>query len=99
MQTKTRVIGGAVIAAALIAVTPAARADQFVNGYTRSDGTYVQPYWRSDPDGDPYNNYSFPGNVNPYTGAVAPGDPDTYLGNYSGFGGDLGSDSWDEDDD
>ena len=28
-----------------------------VNGYTRSNGTYVAPYVRSAPDGNPYNNY------------------------------------------
>jgi hypothetical protein len=27
-----------------------------VNGYYRSDGTYVEPYIRSNPDGNPYNN-------------------------------------------
>ncbi|RQQ54279.1 hypothetical protein [Burkholderia stagnalis] len=42
--------------------------DQTVSGYTRSDGTYVQPYHRTAPDGNPYNNYSTQGNVNPYTG-------------------------------
>jgi len=53
-----------------------------VRGYYRKDGTYVQPHYRSDPDSNPYNNWSFPGNVNPYTGNVAPGNPDTYLENY-----------------
>ena len=53
-----------------------------VNGYYRSNGTYVQPHMRSSPDGNPYNNYSFPGNVNPYTGKVAPGNPDTYIDRY-----------------
>lgn len=43
-------------------------ADTYVNGYRRSDGTYVQPHHRSDPDGNPYNNYSHRGSVNPYTG-------------------------------
>ena len=57
-------------------------ADEYVHGYTRSDGTYVQGYMRSSPDGNPYNNYSFPGNTNPYAGKVAPGNPDTYLRNY-----------------
>jgi len=56
--------------------------DVHVNGYYRRDGTYVQPHMRSAPDGNPYNNYSYPGNVNPYTGKVAPGDPDSYLRNY-----------------
>jgi hypothetical protein len=39
-----------------------------VKGYYRKDGTYVQPHVRSNPDGNPYNNYSTKGNVNPYTG-------------------------------
>ena len=54
----------------------------YVTGYTRKDGTYVPPHYRSAPDGNPYNNWSYPGNVNPYTGKVAPGNPDTYLKNY-----------------
>jgi len=53
-----------------------------VKGYYRKDGTYVKPHYRSNPDGNPYNNWSFPGNTNPYTGKVAPGNPDTYLKNY-----------------
>ncbi|GGA81753.1 SH3 domain-containing protein [Puia dinghuensis] len=53
-----------------------------VNGYYRKDGTYVQSHYRSSPDGNPYNNYSYPGNVNPYTGKVAPGNTDTYLYHY-----------------
>lgn len=53
-----------------------------VSGYFRSNGTYVQPHYRSSPDGNPYNNYSYPGNYNPYTGNVAPGNPSTYLDNY-----------------
>jgi len=57
-------------------------ADVKVSGYYRKDGTYVQGYWRSDPDSNPYNNWSFPGNVNPYTGNVASGNPETYLRNY-----------------
>lgn len=56
--------------------------DVYVNGYQRRDGTYVQPHMRSAPDGNPYNNYSYPGNTNPYTGKVAPGNPNTYLRNY-----------------
>jgi hypothetical protein len=66
-------------------------ADEYVHGYTRSDGTYVQGYMRSSPDGNPYNNYSFPGNTNPYTGKVAPGDPDTYLRNYYDRAGSNGA--------
>jgi len=58
--------------------------DVYVNGYHRRDGTYVSPHRRSAPDGNPSNNYSFPGNTNPYTGKVAPGNPDTYLRSYGG---------------
>lgn len=43
-------------------------ADDYVNGYTRSDGTYVEGYYRSSPDGQKWNNYSSEGNTNPYNG-------------------------------
>lgn len=36
-----------------------ANADVYVNGYYKKDGTYVQPHTRSNPDGNPYNNYSY----------------------------------------
>lgn len=39
-----------------------------VNGYFRSNGTYVQPHYRTAPDHNFYNNWSTRGNVNPYTG-------------------------------
>jgi hypothetical protein len=45
-------------------------AAQYVHGYTRSNGTYVHPYYRSSPDNTVTNNFSYKGNVNPYTGAV-----------------------------
>ena len=66
-----------------------ASAQVWVNPYTRKDGTQVQGHYRSSPDGNPYNNYSFPGNTNPYTGKQATGDPNTYLQRYQqrGLGG------------
>lgn len=39
-----------------------------VRGYFRKDGTYVQPHYRSAPDGNFWNNWSTKGNINPYTG-------------------------------
>jgi hypothetical protein len=48
----------------------AAFADQYVHGYTRSNGTYVKPYYRSSPNGTVRDNFSYKGNVNPYTGAI-----------------------------
>jgi hypothetical protein len=50
--------------------TSSAPADQYVHGYTRSNGTYVQPYYRSSPNNTVRDNFSYKGNVNPYTGAV-----------------------------
>jgi hypothetical protein len=38
-----------------------------VRGYYRSNGTYVSPHMRSNPDGNFYNNWSTVGNINPYT--------------------------------
>jgi hypothetical protein len=45
-----------------------ASASEYVNGYTRKDGTYVQPYYRSSPDNSYNNNYEVKPNVNPYSG-------------------------------
>jgi hypothetical protein len=70
----------------LAVLSPVAHAQVYVNPYTRSDGTTVQGHYRSVPDGNPYNNYSYPGNTNPYTGRVAPGNPDTYLNNHNSNG-------------
>jgi hypothetical protein len=53
-----------------------------VKGYYRKDGTYVRPHTRSAPDSSPYNNYGMPGNYNPNTGTISPGNPDAYLERY-----------------
>jgi hypothetical protein len=37
-----------------------ALAQVHVDGYYRG-GTYVQPHYRTAPDGNPYNNYGYPG--------------------------------------
>ena len=44
-------------------------------GYTRRDGTYVQPHYRTAPDSNIYNNWSTRPNVNPYTGRQGTVDP------------------------
>lgn len=58
----------ALIAALLLVASTVAFADQHVNGYYRSNGTYVEPYVRSSPNGTTADNWSTKGNVNPYTG-------------------------------
>lgn len=57
-------------------------ADTWVRGYTRKDGTYVQPHYRSDRNNSPYDNYSTKGNINPYTGKKGTKDPDKSYGGY-----------------
>jgi hypothetical protein len=42
----------------------------YVNGYYRSNGTYVQPHYRTSPNNTVYDNWSTYPNVNPYTGNV-----------------------------
>ena len=43
---------------------------EYVSGYTKSNGTYVQPYYRSDRNSTVKDNYSYYGNTNPYTSKV-----------------------------
>lgn len=56
-----------ILASAIVLLATPAFADQFVNGYFRQNGTYVQPHYRSSPDSNPFNNYSTQGNMNPHT--------------------------------
>jgi hypothetical protein len=44
--------------------------DVHVHGYTKKNGTVVQPYYRTHQDSTQTNNFSTKGNVNPYTGKV-----------------------------
>ncbi len=44
-------------------------ADTYVEGYFRSDGSYVLPYVRSDQNSTNLDNYSTKGNQNPYSGS------------------------------
>lgn len=44
------------------------QAQTYVNGYYKSDGTYVQPHYRSNPNSTTLDNWSTKGNINPYTG-------------------------------
>lgn len=70
------------LVAVLLAIPLTADAQVWVDGYYRDDGTYVQGHYRSSPDGNPYNNYSFPGNYNPNTGEISSGSVEAYLRNY-----------------
>ena len=59
-----------VVATIVLVATAVANADVHVRGYYRDNGTYVQPHYRSDPDGNRSNNWSTYPNVNPHTGKV-----------------------------
>lgn len=59
-----------------------------VKGYTRSDGSYVAPYYRTAPNSTNLDNFSTKGNSNPYTGKPGWIEPDNkinklYSTNYS----------------
>ena len=43
-------------------------ANVYVKGYYRSNGTYVDPHYRTSPNSTISDNYSTWGNSNPYTG-------------------------------
>lgn len=45
-----------------------------VKGYFRKNGTYVAPHYRTRANGIKSDNWSFKGNVNPYTGKVGTKD-------------------------
>lgn len=53
-----------------LSLTGTAMADHYVNGYMRSNGTYVQGHYQSDSNSVRYDNYSSQGNTNPYTGTA-----------------------------
>lgn len=67
---------GLFLAAAFAVPLFPAQAGEFVHGYIKSDGSYVEPYYRSSPNSTDLDNYSTKGNVNPYTGAVGTREPD-----------------------
>lgn len=58
--------------------------DVYVKGYVKRDGTYVQPHYRTTPNGTKNDNYSTKGNFNPYTGKEGTKDgDDSYYSNDS----------------
>lgn len=47
-----------------------AQSYSYVNSYSRADGSYVNGHYRTTADGYSGNNWSYSGNVNPFTGKV-----------------------------
>lgn len=87
MQHLRTLLAG-LLTTALLSISTLAFSDQYVRGYTRSDGTYVAPYTRSSPNNTVRDNFSYKGNSNPYTGETG----SNYYRNspsseyYNGFG-------------
>lgn len=52
-----------------------------VKGYTKSNLTYVAPHMRSRPNSTPTDNYSYPGNTNPYTEKTTKGSTGLTINN------------------
>jgi hypothetical protein len=58
------------IAFAILLFTATSIFAGYVNGYYKKNGTYVQGYYRADSNKTVKDNYSYYGNVNPYTGEI-----------------------------
>ena len=65
---------------------------EWVNGYFKSNGTYVQGYNRSTSNYTVTDNYSYYGNTNPYTGSIGTNKykNNTTSGYYNGYSTDYG---------
>jgi hypothetical protein len=66
------------IVLAIIATLTFAQNHVYVNGYYRSNGTYVQPHYRTAPNNTVRDNWSTYPNVNPYTGQTGTKHYNTY---------------------
>lgn len=73
-----------IFAALTLSSSAFAQGSHYVDGHYRNDGTYVQPHYRTNPDGNINNNWSTKGNVNPYTGKEGSVDPYNYSGSTYG---------------
>ena len=51
-----------------LASSAMAQSYHYDNGYTRQNGTYVEPHYQTNPDRSRQDNWSTQGNVNPFTG-------------------------------
>jgi len=65
---KITVIG--IVSLLTISLFSSAFASTRVSGYTKKNGTYVAPSYRSSPNKNKLDNYSSKGNYNPYSGKV-----------------------------
>lgn len=57
---------------------PAIAKNTYVQPYIKSNGTYVNGYYKTTPNNNIYDNWSTKGNYNPYTGQKGTQDPYKY---------------------
>jgi hypothetical protein len=82
---KPAIITGLFLMAGLWAVGSVPSWGASVEGYWRDRGTYVEPYQRTRPDSRLDNNYGYPGNYNPNSGRITPGNTWPSLRHDSGW--------------
>lgn len=77
-----RILSLFLIAVCLLFIAPLfsneAEAARRVKGYTKKNGAYVQPHYRSSPNRSKFDNWSTKGNYNPYTGKKGTVNPYKY---------------------
>ncbi len=69
----------------LVSFFATAQGYTYVSGYTRSNGTYVEGYYRTLPNSTLNDNWSTIGNVNPFTGVYGTRAGDSYYSNYTSY--------------
>ena len=61
MKIKKTLAALAILVTSITAFNSSANALVSVDGYYKSNGTFVAPHFRTSPDGNPYNNFSYRG--------------------------------------
>lgn len=91
---RAQIKGFLFVALSIVMFSGTVSAD-YVKGYTRRDGTYVQGYNRSSPNNTVRDNYSHRGNLNPYTGETGSNyNRNSPSSEYYGTGNSWGSDRY-----
>lgn len=72
-----------VLLAVILGLTSSLCYADYVRGYYKSNGTYVNGYNRTHPNYTKMDNYSTRGNYNPYTGQQGTKNPYNYNYNYN----------------
>ena len=61
MKIKQTLAALAILVTSIAAFNSSANALVSVDGYYKGNGTFVAPHYRTSPDGNPYNNFSYRG--------------------------------------